>query len=280
VTLLDSILNLAALLLWLNWRSLKFDPLSQSSPSPVNFAGLIRRAEPTRIKPWHFLTALALLLFVRAWFYWQIGPVVDWTPSLWLGVIAPPFRSDYFSRALLYSVLSFGAVLAVFYLWLLLFSIVNSGEKDAGPLQKLVRLHLGWLDRWWWPFKLVLPFFTVAAFWMAINPFLAHSKIIPPCASTLHRVEQAATIGLGVYLSWQYVLYGILLLYMLSSYVFLGNHPFWIFVTATARNLLYPVRFLRIGKLDFAPVLAIVATFFSAQFAQRELTSLYARLPI
>src|SRR5206468_3559293 len=153
-------------------------------------------------------------------------------------------------------------------------------ETDAGPLQKLVRLHLGWLDRWWWPFKLVLPFFAVAAFWMAINPFLVQCKIVPPCVSLLHSAEKAATIALGAYLSWQYVIYALLLLYIFSSYIYLGDHPFWIFVTATARNLLYPVRFLRIGKLDFAPVLTIVATFFLAQLAQRELTSLYSRLPI
>jgi len=278
VPLLDFILNLAALLLWLNWRSIKFDPLTQSSPATLT--GLIRRAEPDRVKPWHFLIALALLLFVRAWVYWQIGPVADWTPSLRLGAVAPPFRSDLFSRALIYSIFSFGSILAVFYLWLLLLSVVNGGGADAGPLQKLVRLHLGWLDRWWWPFKLILPFIAAAAFWMAINPFLAQAKIIPPCTSMLHRLEQAAIIGLSVYLSWQYLIYVILLLYILSSYIYLGNHPFWTFVTATGRNLVSPLRFLRIGKFDFAPLVTIALVFFVAHFGQRELTLLYTRLPI
>jgi uncharacterized protein YggT (Ycf19 family) len=281
VPVLDLILNLTALLLWLSWRAFTFDSLTQLSPATL--MGTIRRAEPTRVRGWYYLLALALLLFLRAWFYWQIGPLADWTPSLRLGVVAPPFRSDFFSRALLYSIFSFGSILAVFYLCLLLLSAVNGNRQtDAGPFQKLVRLHLGWLDRWWWPVKLILPFLVVAAFWMALNPFLARSKIIPAPASMLHRLEQAATIGLGVYLNWQYLICVILLLYLLSTYVFLGTHPFWSFVGVTGGNLLRPLRILplRIGKLDFAPFIAIALIFFGSEFARRELTTLYARLPI
>ena len=278
--MLDFILNLAALSLWLAWRTAKFDPLNQSTPNTL--AGTVRRAEPPRFKPWHLLLMLVLLLVVRAWVYWQIGPLLDWTPSLRLGTVAPPFRSDFFSRALLYSLFSFCSILALFYLWLLLFSIVNHGKNDPGPLQKLAAYHLGFVDRWWWPLKLALPFFVVAAFWLAINPFLARSKIIPPCSSMLHRFEQAATIGLGVYLWWQYLLYALLLLYVLGSYVYLGEHPFWRFVSATGRNLLSPLRLLplRIAELDLAPFLVIAGTFVVAQFAERKLMLLYSRLPI
>ena len=55
---------------------------------------------------------------------------------------------------------------------------------------------------------------------------------------------------------WKYFIVGILLLHLLNSYVYFGNHPFWNFVNATARNLLYPLRWLplRVGKVDFAAV--------------------------
>jgi uncharacterized protein YggT (Ycf19 family) len=277
VAVLDFILNLTALLLWLNWRAVKFDPIGQSAPATL--AGTIRRAEPSRVRPWHSLAVLVLLLFVRAWFYWRMDPVANWTPSLHLGVIAPPFRADFFSRALEYSIFSFGLILAVFYMWLLLLSLLSRGA-EAGPIQKLVRLHLGWFDRWWWPLKLVLPFIAVAGFWMAINPLLASYKIVPPCVSPLHRIEQGATIGLAFYVSWEYLLYALLLLYLLSNYVYLGNHPLWPFVTVTGRKLLYPLRFLRIGKVDFAPIIAIVLLFVLAGLAQRKLTVLYTRLPL
>jgi uncharacterized protein YggT (Ycf19 family) len=279
-SLIDFILNIAALLLWVNWRSIQFDPLTKSSPATL--AGTLKRAEPLRFKGWHFPLALASLLFLRAWIYWQIGPLVDWTPSLKLGAIAISFRSDFFLRALLFSLFSFGLTLAIFYLWLLLLSIVNRKVTDAEPFQKLVRLHLGWLDRWFWPLKLVLPLLIVAALWMSINPLLARSNIIPPCASSLHRLEQGGTIGLGVYISWKYLIAVILALYLLSSYVYLGTHPFWTFLTVTGRNLLLPLRWipLRLGKLDLAPLIGIAVTLALAEFAQRKLTTLYTHLPL
>jgi uncharacterized protein YggT (Ycf19 family) len=98
--------------------------------------------------------------------------------------------------------------------------------------------------------------------------------------SALHRIEQGATIGLAFYVSWQYLLYGLLVLYLLSSYVYLGNHPLWSFVSATGGKVVYPLRFLRIGKVDFAPVVAIALVFVIARFAERELTQIYTRLPL
>ena len=64
MSLIDFILNLAGLLLWLNWRTLPFDPLSKTTPATL--VGTLRRAAPTRVKRWHFLAALGALLVLRA----------------------------------------------------------------------------------------------------------------------------------------------------------------------------------------------------------------------
>ncbi len=83
---IDFILNLAGLLLWLNWRSLRFDPLGQRTP--VTLIGTLRRAEPRRLRRWHLPAALGGLLLLRAVFYWQIGSGVGWAAGkLNLGVI-------------------------------------------------------------------------------------------------------------------------------------------------------------------------------------------------
>ena len=42
--IIDFILNLAGLLLWLNWRALRFDPLGKRTPATL--IGTLRRAEP------------------------------------------------------------------------------------------------------------------------------------------------------------------------------------------------------------------------------------------
>jgi hypothetical protein len=129
MALIDFILNLAGLLLWLNWRSVRFDPLGKRTPATL--IGTLRRAEPKRLRRWHLLAALGGLLLLRAVFYWQIGSAAHWTGTLNLGVITLSFRSDFFARMLWFSIFSFGLTLGVFYLWLLLLSILAGPEPPA-----------------------------------------------------------------------------------------------------------------------------------------------------
>src|ERR1041384_6525596 len=133
---IDFILNIAGLLLWLNWRSTRLDPFNRGIPATL--AGTVRRAEPMRLKRWHFLAALAGLLFIRAFFYENIGPTVNWTPKLNLVVVTPAFPlvirgHGFFLSALLFSVASFFRLLVTFYLWLLAIAILNRHETSPDP---------------------------------------------------------------------------------------------------------------------------------------------------
>src|SRR6476661_8370352 len=92
MALIDLILNVAALLLWVSWCSVGFDPTRRLTPATL--AGTVRRAEPLRLKRWHFLAALAGVLVVRAVVYRMIGPELRWTPRLDLVFVALAFRDD------------------------------------------------------------------------------------------------------------------------------------------------------------------------------------------
>src|SRR6185369_15814235 len=113
MSLIDFILNLAGLLLWLNWRAVRFDPLAKTTPATL--MGTLRRAEPSRFRRWHLLAALAGLLLLRA---------------------------------LLFSLCSFGFAMAVFFLWLLFLSLLKPPGGEDDSLQRLVRLQLGRLYKW------------------------------------------------------------------------------------------------------------------------------------
>jgi len=275
----DLLLNLGGLLLWLNWRSLAFDPFAKTTPTTL--AGTVRRADASRPKGWRFLASLAALVFCRTWLYWQLGAALNWTPQLRLGAIVLAFRSDLFARMLIFSALSFALVLAMFYLCLLLFSLLNGRTAEADPLLKLVRLHLGLVDRWPWPVKLLLPLVSAVPLWFILSWPLARLNIIDPAPPGV-RVEQAVVLGLGAYLAWKFPLGILLALYVLVTYVYLGKHNCWDFINQTARNLLAPLRRLplHLGKFDFAPLLVLVTVFVAAQYAERGLTLLYARLPL
>jgi len=280
--LIDLILNLAGVMLWLSWLSVRFDPLARTTPATL--VGTLRRAEPHRLRRWYFLAGLGAMLLLRWIFYWQIGAAVDWTPNLHLGGIdiAIPFRSDFLWPMLLYSILSFGAALGVFYLWLLLFSLANNRAGRDHPLQRLVRLHLGRIERWPWPVRAILPFLAGLALWFLLSLLLARMKLIPQSVSNVHRLEQAIVVGLSCYLLWKYLIGVLLALYLVGSYIYFGNQPFWNFVDLTGRNLLAPLRPfpLRLGRVDFSPLAGVLLLFLAAYWAERALTALFNILPL
>ena len=278
MALIDFILNLAGLLLWLNWRSVRFDPLGRRTPATL--IGTLRRAEPRRLRRWHLLAALGGLLLLRAVLYWQIGAGVGWAAGkLNLGIIELSFRSDSFGRILLFSIFSFGLTLGVFYLWLLLLSILAGPEPL--PFHRLVRMPLGGIDRWARWSKLLLPLMVMAVFWWLASWLLAWLQVIPPPVSPAHRIEESLVIGLGSYLTWKYLAGALLALHLLNSYIYFGKHQFWSYVNAEAQTLLSPLRAvpLRAGKVDFAPVVGIVLVFLAAELAGRGLVLLYGKLP-
>ena len=304
---IDFILNLAGLLLWLNWRSIGFDPLGKRAPATL--IGTLRRAEPQPQHRWHSLAALAGLLVLRAAIYWQLGSAAKpvWSGILNLGVVFPAFVSSSFIRMLLFSGLSFAVMLGEFYLWLLLFSILAGPEPP--PFHRLVRMQLGVIDRWPRWLKWLLPLLVTASGWWLVSWPLAWLEVIPQPVSPAHRIEEALVISLGGYLSWKYPAGILLALHLLNSFIYFGRHPVWNYVNATGHTLLQPVRrlgaalrgtadFFRFrsaptgsGRTNFSPALKLTLTllldvagialiFLLAEMAGRGLDLVNRKLPL
>jgi uncharacterized protein YggT (Ycf19 family) len=260
---IDFILNVAGLLLWLNWRSVRLDPFTRGVPATL--AGTVRRAEPMRLQRWHFLAALAGLLFIRAYFYEHIGPAANWTPKLNLTVVVPAFplviRSQvFFLSALLFSVASFVRLLVVFYFWLLAIAALNRRETNPDPLQKLILLQLDRMARWPLVVQLILPFVIIIALWSLFHPLLVHIGVVTPLRSNALLLAQGAVITVILYLTLKFLLLTFLIVHLLITYVYLGTNPVWEFINTTSRNFLSPLNRLplRFGKIDLAPILGII----------------------
>jgi uncharacterized protein YggT (Ycf19 family) len=273
------ILNLAGLLLWLNWRSNRFDPLVKRLPATL--MGTLRPAAPKKLRRWHLLAFVGVLLLLRALIYWWIGAQTNWSGKLDLGVVDLWFSSGSHWIGLwhmvLFSFLSFGLMLGIFYIWLLLLSLL------AGPLpvHGLVKIPLGRLDGWPRWAKVILPFFATAISWWLLSWLLSRLHILTPVAAA-GRFQQSAILGISSYLLWKFPLGAILLLHLLNSYIYFGKHPLWKYVNATAQTVLRPLRKipLQVGRVDFAPLLALAILFFAAQLAARGLNVLYQRLSL
>jgi uncharacterized protein YggT (Ycf19 family) len=273
MNVVDFILNLAGLLLWLNWRSIRFDPLAKRTPATL--MGTLRPAAPKKLRRWHLLVLLAALLLLRAIIYRWIAPF--WIGKLDLGVIVTSFRSDSFFGILVFSFLSFGVALGIFFVGLLFLSLLSGPE----PIHGLVKIPLGRVDGWPRWAKFLLPLLATAILWWLASWLLVWLQVLPPPVSVAQRLEQSLVIGLGSYLIWKFPAGAILALHLLNSYIYFGRHPFWKYVHVIAQKFLTPLEKipLRAGKVDFAPVAAIGLVFLAAEFAERGLHLLYARLP-
>jgi uncharacterized protein YggT (Ycf19 family) len=274
--IVDFILNLAGLLLWIKWRSLPFDPFNKRIPATL--IGTLRRAAPSRFRPWHLLAAIGALLILRALFYWQIGSAAGWIGKLDMGITVLFFRSNLFGQMLLFSIFSFVRTLGIFYLWLLLLSILGGPE----PIHRLVRIPLGGIDGWGRRLKFFLPLAIAALSWWLASWLFARLQIIPRPVSSAHRIEESLVIALGSYIVWKFVVVALLALHLLNTYIYFGKNPFWNYVNAAAQTLLSPLRKipLRAGRADFAPVVGIALTFLIAELAGRGLARVYAHLSL
>lgn len=306
---IDFILNLAGLLLWLNWRAVLADPLGK--PRPATLIGTLRRAEPGRAARWQLPVALGALLLLRALLYWQIGAAVTWVGRLDLGVTVLSFSSSLSGPALsllrmaLFSVASFGLMLVGFYSWLVLLSILSGPP----PVQALVRMQLGRVDRWSWKVKLLLPPVTALLLWVLASWPLAWLHVIPQPPSWGGRLGEGLVLGLGSYLFWKYLIVALLVAHLLNNYIYFGRHPVWNYINATAQSVLRPLRAglgglwsalavslpgtpsRRTGKANFSPrvrnalaallnIAGIALVFLLADLAEYLLAVLYGRLSL
>ena len=274
MAIVDFILNLAGLLLWLNWRSMRFDPLAKRLPATL--MGTLRPAAPAKFHRWHLLIFIVVLLGLRAAAYHWLAPL--WVGHLGLGTVVVQFRSDSFARMGLFSFLSFGGALGIFYTALLLLSLL----KGPDPIHRLVKIPLGRVDDWSAPVKILLPFLIAAPAYGLLVAATAQLHLFPPVETMTLRIEQSVVVALGVYLVWKFPLALLLVLHLLGAYVYFGSHPVWNYARVTAQKILGPLKKipLRVGKVDFVPLLGLVLIFLIAVALERGLAELYRRLPI
>ncbi len=276
MSFIDLILNFAGLLLWLKW----LEKDSEITGPRISLVGTLKKTGPRHPRIWFFIALLALLI-TRPMIYWFLGSASNWVPRLWFGVIPLSFRSDFFWISFLFSFLSFSAALMIFYTCLLLLSILNNKRSEPGPIQSLIREQLGKLDLLPAFLKFLLPWLAMLALWCLFNKPFVNLGILPAPKSFLHAVEQGAIAGLGIYLTWKYLIVAILLLHMLNSYIYFGPWAVWKFIDNSAQQLLKAISWipLRLGKIDFAPPLAMALVLVIAKYSSRGLVLLYQQLP-
>ena len=276
--LLHAILNLVALLLWVNWRGMGF---KEYVPYRSTLVHTLRSAEPELQRRWGYLVGLLALLLFRGLLYQMVGPGLKWVPVIDLGVITLPFRSDQPWRMTLYSLLSFVVLWVAFQICLLLLSVINRSLPDTRPVQHLVRLHLGRIERWPLAVKLLLPLLG-GLLWLPVHPLLSAIGMLPAAASFRLVAEQAVVLAFVSLLAWKYLLLGVLVVHVVNSHVYFGRFQLLDFASDTARNVLSVMRAvpLQIGRIDLAPFVMGGLVWAAAWGFELGLVALFRRLPL
>lgn len=276
MALIDLLLNLAGLIFWNAWRG-----SNTESPTggALTLVSNLRPAEVQRARRWIHLVSLAALLLIRPIFYWHLGSTLNWTASWSPGPVTLSFRSDYFGRMLLYSMLSFGWFLFVWHAWLCVLSAITP-NKDTNHVTLSVREQLGWVGRWPALVQGLLPFVGLAVIWFLIVPGFVRLGIVPAPKSRQHLLQQSVVVGASLLLTFRWLFGIVFLLRLVNTYVFLGTHPIWEFVQRAGRTLLGPLNWLRIGKLDLAPLVGIALVGWGSFVGERFARQLFQALPL
>lgn len=255
VGFLDFILNLSALLLWLNWSYLRLSP-REPVASGISLAGTLRTTAAPRVPSWPYLAGLIALLLIRAVVYFTIGSNLRTNMTLSLGIVPIAFNPRLLLRMFLFSGLSFVVFAGMFYFGLILLALVNRRVTEADTCLRLVRLHLGRAHRWPTWVQVMLPGAIAGLFWAVVFPLLEWLGLFPEHASTLGYWLRMGLFVLYAYMSWVPPLIAVLLLYTLASYVYFGDSAFWNFVQVSGSNLLGKLR-LQSRRIDWAPLAAL-----------------------
>lgn len=264
--LFDLLLNLAGLLLWFGWRAVGLDQTTR--PAPLSLISTLKRAEPRPARPWPLLAALAVLVLMRSTLYWRLGPHTEWAPALNLGLVSVGFRVDLWQHALVFSLASFLHAWVIAHVGILLILLLNRKSPEAGPFQALLDAQWGWLARWPATILLLLVPVIGAGLWLGMQPLFLWLELTSGPVPGIPALQQALAFGLSLFLLWEVVALGLLLIHTINTYVYVGNLGLWNCLANAGRILCRRLP-LRAGRVDLAPFAAaglVIALAYAATY--------------
>lgn len=273
--LLDFVLNVTGLLLWFAWCTARFDPLAHATARTL--VGTLKPAAPVRFRRWPLLVGIVVLLLVRALFYWEVGPPVDWNPILNFGAVVLPFKSVFFIHVLVFSVLSFVRTLVIVYLWLIFLWAIAPLETRENPTAKLIKLYLGRITLLPAVVQVLVPFIVSVGLWLTVEPVLGELGITSPVRSGGQLLVHAMLVSVSGYLTLRWIIAFLLLVYLVDTYVYMGKRPALDFGISIGGRLLRPLRKLpvRFRKVDLAPAVGIAIVYMIGEAILAQLPRLY-----
>ena len=159
---------------------------------------------------------------------------------------------------------------------------MNQGRNETEGFQRSIRFMAPLQARLPGFLLAFIPFVTGFLLWLGLGALFLKLGLCPKPVSNAHFVQQAAVVGVSSFLIWRIPITLLLGLYLLNSYVYLGNALLLNYASSTARLLLVPLRYLplRLGKLDLTPLAGMAVVFGLDHLITVALVKIYLRLPL
>ena len=152
----------------------------------------------------------------------------------------------------------------------------ESWKRESNFVHRMVQLLVGPLESWPALFRASLPV-VAAPLWFIFCAALESAQIIPGQESWKIVFHESLVVGLCAYLPWCHLLAGLVFIYFLNSYIYMGPSPLWNYLHTITRKALTPLYLLplQISKIDFTPVAAMAIIFLIYENGVRFLSALF-----
>ncbi len=279
---MESVNFLLNLLGWFLWAgAFVFPRYAVRSSQPLTLLSTLREESPPSFGRLFLLGGLAALLALRAVAYWNFLPQGGPRPAVEFGVVAVSFQSDSLIQMACYSVASFAMFLYAYYLIVFGLSITCRQRTRVDSIENLINQQLGSAAYWHPGLKLLAVGITGAVLWLLFGVGFLRIGVLPEDWTIGVLFFQSPVVAFSLWNVYLLAIMVLIGLYVLNSYVYLGEKVVWKFVDETAKFYLSGLRKLPlvVGRIDFAPFLGIVVFWILYRVVEACLHFVFERLP-
>jgi len=162
------------------------------------------------------------------------------------------------------------------YIWVWFMSRIS--RKDiAENIVNGLGASLGFLQNRHWIIQvLALVFFGMIG-WISLAMIFGWLGMLPAITDRSHLIWQAFCISIYAWLALYYLIIILMVLYLIQSYVHLGNWEGWDWLEGVSERLLSPLTVvpLQWARIDFAPIVVLLLNWLCYLAADRMILAIY-----
>jgi uncharacterized protein YggT (Ycf19 family) len=255
--IIDFMLNLAAWILWVNaWMQKHHSRVLQQ---PITLLATLKTSRREIREIWFYLGGCMGVLLIKALLLHYLGSPLNAAVSVDFMHVLVFFQTGSLVSMGLMALTSFLKFAFLAYLWVwFLWNL--SREGVAEPIIGNLEMALGFL-----PGRHVLIQVTVLMLlgiggWIGLGLMFGWVGILPSNVGMSQLIWQAIWISASAWLSLFWLILVLMILYLIHSYVYLGNWEGWVWVEGMGERLLEPFEMLPLqwARIDLSPCIILL----------------------